>query len=222
MAAPPGAEATVAQQHSGVGQQPFADANVVAVGGRHNRNTNHAGHFHVGFERLQHQIDDGCRIAPGRVDLLRDGGVGMATLVEQIADTAPLLVRVIRQQWPVDHAFEAAQNLVKRGRQADERAARGQRGTIARIDQGAAAGADDQTLLLAKAGADLAFSHAKGGLAFVRKDLGDGLAEMGFDLGIDVDEGAIKAFGQQQTDSGLAGAHETGEHNVALGGKIDW
>ena len=71
---------------------------------------------------------------------------------------------------------------------------------------GAAASADDQPLLLAKVSANPALHDAEGGLAVFCEDFGDALTEVGLDLGVHVDEGAVDPFGQQAPDGRLSRA----------------
>ncbi|MEZ4634040.1 MAG: hypothetical protein R2856_03520 [Caldilineaceae bacterium] len=81
----------------------------------------------------------------------------------------------------------------------------------------AAAGGDHQPAALAQLATKLRLCRAKDLLAFRREDLGNGLAEMGFELLVHVHERAVELFGQQATNRRLARPHEAGEGDVGVG-----
>lgn len=58
------------------------------------------------------------------------------------------------------------------------------------------------------------FHFAEGGLAMAGEDAADGEAGAGFHDAVGVDELPAEAVSEEGADSGLAGAHEAGEHDT--------
>ena len=161
-------------------------------------------------------VDDGCKRASASIDLERDRGVGVAPLIEQIANALLLLGPAARQQRPVGNGLHAPQDFVHACGQADDGAALSQRVPALRIDQRAATGADDQTGLLCDLAAQTDLGQAKGRFALVSKDLRDALAKMGLQLGVHIDKFAVQPFCQQPADGRLARTHEPGQDDILV------
>jgi hypothetical protein len=62
--------------------------------------------------------------------------------------------------------------------------------------------------------AQLGLNHPEGWFTILGENLGNGLAEVGFDLRVHIDERTVQTFCQKPSDGRLAGAHEAGKDDV--------
>jgi hypothetical protein len=149
----------------------------------------------VGLQRNHDVIDNLRRCATCRIDLNRDGAIGVATLVEEVADALAALVAATGEQGPIGVLFHTVKDGTDGSCEANDGSGFGKHLAIAGVDQRTAACAEDETWLLGKLGAELRFEDAEGWLTILGKDAGDGLAKVRLNLGIHVHKLAMQLFG---------------------------
>ena len=110
---------------------------------------------------------------------------------------------VARQKGAVLEGLDSLQHGVDAGGQTDDWPAVGKGLAVLVVYQGAAAGRDHATglarQLLAKAG----LGQAEDLFAVVGKDLGNGLAQLGLEATVHIDEPSSQALGQDAPDGGF-------------------
>ena len=209
-----GAHVTIGQQRAHMGQQSVADADVVrcrdASCRRAHRDARHVRNFGVARQRGEHIFDNFVRRSLSRVDLERNRSVSLPPFMQQRANALLLGIRIAREQRTRIRGGHPAHDLLYGRGQADNRSAFGQRVAAARIDQRAAARANDQPLLLRQLIAEADLREAKGRLALFGENFGDGLAKMGHKLLVHINERPPQPRRQQATDRTLPRAHKTG------------
>ena len=211
------AQAAVGKQPTGIGQEAAAQEQIVATVGRAHRNANHAGRLAIGVCQVEDTVGHLLDSKAGGVELVGDGAVGQATLVQQVADAlAALLGRALHERAIVGGS-QPRQDALLVGMQADNGACSGQRIAALLIDQRAAARADDQLVLSGEFLAELRLGDAEGFLAIVAENLGNRLAEAFHQNIVHVHKAAAQARAQQPAGRCLAGAHEAGEDDIACG-----
>ena len=161
-----------------------------------------------------HALGRGWDGQVGPIQVMRQRGIGLGAGGQQVTDAR----HAIRagQHGPIVAPAHALEDGFEIGLQADHRAARGQRLTVGWIDHSAAARGDHEAGRRGHLTADRGFQRPESRLAILREDLRDGFAGALHDQIVQVNERTSQPCRHFAADSGLAGAHEAGEDDIAM------
>lgn len=146
------------------------------------------------------------------VDAL-EGGIRRRSLGQKRSDPASGIVAIEQRAMGSAVADDSAEDDLDRCVQAEHPSRCRQDVGVCWVQQQPSTGCNDQAGSFGKLRGDPALDGAKGLLTLLGEDHGNG-PMIGLDDVIGVDEVEPKQFGQDATDRGLAGSHETRENDV--------
>jgi hypothetical protein len=142
--------------------------------------------------------------------------VGRRARGEQLADTPQAVARgvAVGEQRSRPGVAHAAQDLLGRGRETDDRSRGREPPPVVRVEQRTAAGGDHRLGHQAGLGDRRALELAEARLALAGEDVGHGLAGGRLDQAVGVHEGAAETARQAAADLRLPGGHEAGQDHL--------
>lgn len=115
--------------------------------------------------------------------------------------------------------FDALVQVIRGGVEPDDGSDLREEAAIFRGENHAAAGGDDEADAADEGLQHFALDPAEGGFALVAEEVGDGATGLADHEVVCIDEGKSGERGQDASDAGFAGAHESDENQVAEHGQ---